>query len=111
MGPIMFVFDVVETEPLPGAPPLPPEIDGPFEVRHGRIGTELQKTIENSKRDGISVIERQAGAQSAGSIQCTAQGAYLEVTIRRNPKPELFGHSRSEVVARSTGFGVHRAGI
>lgn len=32
MGPVMFVFDVSETEPLPGAPCLPREVIAPFEV-------------------------------------------------------------------------------
>ena len=86
MGPVMFVFDVIETEPLPGAPPLPPAVNRPFEVRHGKIGPELKRTIENSKRDGISVIERKAGAQSAGSIQGVPPGGHLEVVTRLRPE-------------------------
>jgi hypothetical protein len=54
MGPVMFVFDVSNTEPEAGAPPLPREVVQPFEVRHGRIGLELAKTIENAQRDGIT---------------------------------------------------------
>jgi len=88
MGPVMFVFDVIDTEPLPGAPPLPPQVDRPFEVRHGQIGSELKQTIENSKRDGISVIERKAGTQSAGSIQAAAPGGQLEVLTRLRPKAQ-----------------------
>jgi hypothetical protein len=84
----MFVFDVIDTEPLPGAPPLPPEVDRPFEVRRGQIGSELRQTIENCKRDGIRVIEREEGAQSAGSIRCAPDGGILEVTIRLRPQAE-----------------------
>jgi hypothetical protein len=94
MGPIMFVFDVVDTEPLPKAPPLPPEIACPFEVTQGRIGGELAQTIENSKRDGVSVIESKEGAQSAGSIQWAEPGGYLELIIRLRPEPEYVQVSR-----------------
>ena len=41
MGPVMFVFDVNDTEPMEDAPPLPPEVENPFEVRSGHIGAGL----------------------------------------------------------------------
>ena len=53
MGPVLFVFDVIDTEPLPGARPLPSWVEYPFEVRRGQIGTELDQTVENAKRDGV----------------------------------------------------------
>src|SRR5205085_6380018 len=52
MGPVMFLFDVSDTAAEEGAPPLPTEIDRPFAVR-GQIGRELERTIENAKRDGV----------------------------------------------------------
>ncbi len=59
MGPVMFVFDVSETEAIPGAKkvkPLPPEIDKPFEVLNGQLlNNELELVIENAKRDGIRI--------------------------------------------------------
>ncbi len=68
-GPVMFVFDVAETEPRPNAPPLPPEVEKPFEVRSGRlVGKQLEHTIENAKRDGIRILGKQEGSQSAGLI-------------------------------------------
>ena len=88
MGPIMFVFDVADTEPLPNAPPLPPEIERPFEVLEGKIEGELPQAIENCKRDGINVIESKEGAQSAGSIRYAQPGNYLEVTLRLRPQPK-----------------------
>jgi len=87
-GPIMFVFDVADTEPLPNAPPLPPEIECPFEVHHGRVGSELVHTNENAKRDGVNVIETKEGAQSAGSIRSADPGSYLEALIRLKPEPK-----------------------
>jgi hypothetical protein len=68
MGPVMFVFDVSDTEPLPDAAPLPPEVVLPFEVCGGKIGDQLERTIENAKRDGIRVGPRNSGSQSAGQI-------------------------------------------
>jgi hypothetical protein len=73
----MFVFDVADTEPLSGAPPLPAKVERPFEVRRGNIGGELKSTAENAKRDGISVTENSAGSQRAGSIQTVAAGGNL----------------------------------
>src|SRR5262249_32127730 len=51
MGPVMFVFDVADTEPGPRARPLPREVEKPFEVLKGRIGSELERTVRNAKRD------------------------------------------------------------
>jgi hypothetical protein len=72
MGPVMFVFDVADTEPGPGAKPLPPEVDDPFAVHKGYVGAELDRTIENAKRDGIRILKQNAGSQAAGSIQSTS---------------------------------------
>lgn len=79
MGPVMFVFDVSETEPTEDAPPLPPEIETPFEVRRGKIGNGLERVIENAKRDGIRIFYSNDGSQSAGSIRPIAQ----DVTIKQ----------------------------
>jgi hypothetical protein len=88
MGPVMFVFDVADTEPEEGAPPLPPEVAQPFEVRGGRVKGELSQTIENAKRDGVEVIRREAGSQSAGMIQRTQRRGLLSITIRERPERE-----------------------
>lgn len=68
MGPVMFVFDVSDTEPTENAQPLPPEIEKPFEVRTGRVGGGIQFIIDNAKRDGLRITTSNEGSQSAGSI-------------------------------------------
>lgn len=73
MGPVMFVFDVSDTEPTENAKSLPPEVDKPFEVRKGHIGDELERVIENAKRDGLRITKSQEGSQSAGSIRRVAK--------------------------------------
>jgi hypothetical protein len=88
MRPVMFVFDVTDTEPEKSAPPLPPEVEQPFEVRGGRIGGELARTIENAKRDGVDVAQREAGSQSAGQIRVTRAGRHLTVQAKAEPNPE-----------------------
>jgi hypothetical protein len=81
MGPILFVFDVSDTAPLPNARPLPIRVEDPFQGRSGKIGGQLALTIENAKRDGAQVSERADGSQCAGSIQRAAAGQHLEFTI------------------------------
>jgi hypothetical protein len=73
MGPVMFVFDISDTEPGPNAIPVPMNVDRRFEPKWGIIGEELKKTIENAKRDGIRIHSRQAGSQRAGSIQAVSK--------------------------------------
>jgi len=88
MGPVMFVFDVSDTEPEKNAPPLPPEVQQPFEVHRGRVRGEYDQTVENAKRDGVEVMKRDAGSQSAGEIRCARPGKSLQVLLRLSPKPE-----------------------
>ena len=87
MGPILFVFDVSDTAPLPNAPPLPVRVEDPFKVRSGKIGGQLGLTIENARRDGVRVSERADGSQQAGSIQWAAAGQHLEFTIANKRMP------------------------
>jgi len=88
MGPVMFVFDVSDTEPEDGAPPLPDEVLAPFAIKHGYIQNELENTIKNAKRDGIEVTTQGAGSQSAGSIQTLKPGQNIKFQIRETPQPE-----------------------
>lgn len=76
MGPVMFVFDVGDTEEGPQSRPLPVDIEDPFKVRSGTIGKELDRLIENAKRDGIRIDKTKQGSQSAGSIQPVEEGKY-----------------------------------
>lgn len=85
MGPVMFVFDVAETEPRTDAPPLPREIVNPFEVRSGQIRDELNKTVKNAVRDGIVVEEAAAGSQHAGSIGVAPPGKALQFQTKLKP--------------------------
>ncbi len=88
MGPVLFVFDVSDTTPLPNARPLPRQVEDPFQVRNGKIGEQLALTIQNARRDGVRVAERADGSQRAGSIQWAAAGQHLEFKIAKKPLPK-----------------------
>ena len=82
MGPVMFVFDVLDTIPLPGAPPLPDRVESPFEVS-GTVEAQFEKTIGNALRDGVEVSPFHGGSQQAGQI---APARTLDCfTIKRDP--------------------------
>ena len=83
MGPVMFVFDVSETEPTEGAPPLPPEVGKPFEVRKGQVGSSLEWVIDNAKRDGIRITKREQGSQSAGSIRSVSENVRVSQQFQK----------------------------
>lgn len=74
MGPVMFVSDVSDTE----GESLPPEVEKPFEVRGGKVGSRLQLTVENCKRDGVAVYKAKMGSQMAGQIRCVEPGRFIE---------------------------------
>ncbi len=90
MSPVMFVFDVSDTEPGPRAKPLPPEVDKPFAVRGGHIGKELDSTVENAVRDGIRIQSRKEGSQSGGSIGPGTRGTmFFNAGTGKDGKPKL----------------------
>ncbi|MBF0258636.1 MAG: hypothetical protein HQK62_07330 [Desulfamplus sp.] len=68
-GPVMFVFDVSDTESLKNAPALPESVTDPFRIKQGTVEKEFDRTIENCKRDGIKILYQKVGSQAAGSIQ------------------------------------------
>ncbi len=76
-GPVMFVFDVSDTEPTEGAPALPPQVTDPFKVRRGWVGARLPQLIYNAIRDGVRVVLSSAGSQSGGSIARIASGVHV----------------------------------
>jgi hypothetical protein len=88
MGPVMFVFDVLDTIPLPGAPKLPDGVESPFEVS-GTVESQFEKTIGNALRDGIEVSPFHGGSQQAGQIASARSHRLLQYQTRFKPKPEF----------------------
>jgi hypothetical protein len=94
-GPVLFVFDVSDTSPLTGAPELPESITNPFAIHRGKENGELDKTIENAKRDGVRVHQREFGSQHAGQIQLTNTR-----DVFRFPERPTFKEKRETVPVR-----------
>lgn len=65
MSPIMFGFDVSQTE---GAP-LPPGFLSPFQVK-GQVDPGcIDRTIANARRDGVDVVTRPLGSTLGGYVR------------------------------------------
>lgn len=78
MGPVMFVFDVSDTNPLEDAPPLPKEVTDPFRTDYKcALGSRGTMLYQNAIRDGIRMSVVQRGSQAAGSIQCTSDAGAM----------------------------------
>ena len=54
-----------------------------------RVGGQLERTVENAKRDGVGIDEREAGSQSAGRISAVETGAFVSFQFRTLPKPGI----------------------
>lgn len=89
MGPVMFVFDVGDTEPLPGAPALPKEVTNPFDIPYGNVEHEYDRTVANAIRDGVEVATENAGSQLAGSIRPCISPKQLKFQVQVQPKEKF----------------------
>lgn len=88
-GPVMFVYDVAQTEPDPGAPMLPSGVEAPFAMPPIQgVDAALRLTIDNAKLDGVRLTRVAAGAMSAGCIRPSAGGSQAADVRRRPPRTE-----------------------
>ncbi len=100
-GPVMFVYDVGDTEPLNSpARPLPKRVTDPFAVTwHGDVDKVMARTVENVARDGIRVTYTPSGAGQAGcAMPARAQGAIPFVARRRPERVTVDVQVRYDVV-------------
>lgn len=86
-GPVMFVFDIADTE----GKPAPPDLMNPFDAKGELDPTVWDNTVGNCSKDRIQVIARDMQVTSAGWARCTgAPGAKqlpeFEVTYNKNQK-------------------------
>jgi hypothetical protein len=103
-GPVMFVFDVSDTEG--DSDFLPPEIKRPLEIKSGHIGNELEHLIKNGKRDGIRILTAHHGAHRGGSIGPTeTEGQYIQLDDKnKNQVPLRYELLISEHLTREARF-------
>jgi hypothetical protein len=85
MGPVLFVFDVSDTTPLPNARTLPPQVEDPFQVRNGKCchpratgETRKEKHWGRRKlaRDRWESLSRSFGIARRGNRKFIVAGRY-----------------------------------
>ena len=85
-GPVMFVYDVSQTEPDPGAAQLPGQVINPFAMPvMTNVEPALDRLVENAKFDGVRVSFVGSGSQSAGCIRTVQAGLNQRVQAKRRP--------------------------
>ena len=85
-GPVMFLFDVSQTEEGPHARALPPGLVNPYAMNDAPgAESELGWVVENAKADGVRVTDARYGLPAAGCIRRTAAGPQ-PVLVRRRPE-------------------------
>lgn len=113
MGPVMFVFDVSETEPASDkSPPLPDSIGKPFEPTGEVDRKRYIRLCQNAVRDGVNVVETPQGSERAGHIQVTeVTGGRLQFSEKIDVprRYELVLNAAHSVPARFTTL-VHELG-
>ena len=100
-GPFMVVYDVGDTEALPGARPLPREITDPLGIQAQVSGESILKlwdrTVNNAVRDGIRVTLVDHGAHSAGMTYWGQSHGTVSRPAPRSKGPEEVYPLRREI--------------
>lgn len=99
MGPVMFGYDVSQTE----GKPLPRGFDNPFEAT-GRIALEeFNTTLSNAKRDGVVVKTKPLGSTLGGYVRNAAKPDHLyAIHMKTGGEWLLVGDKEVPVVAEIT---------
>ena len=88
-GPVGFVFDVLDTEALPGAPELPRDAFA-FPAAGEVTKPALKAVVEAIEGAGIRVCEVDEGDWHAGRILRDSGGAYMLKVNRNHSRPTRF---------------------
>lgn len=102
MGPVMFLFDVVDTIAMPDAPPLPQQAENPYQAKGLGATDFLDKASRNAQRDGIEIYGSRTGSLDAGLIQEVEPGRIKNVRFgtgtkaRVEPIPVRYGIAINE---------------
>jgi hypothetical protein len=85
-GPVMFLFDVSQTEAGPGARPLPLGLRNPYEMKPIPDAPDaLASIIDNAKFDAVRVSDAGLGLPYAGCARRTSSVLAQRVTVGRRP--------------------------
>lgn len=89
-GPVMFLLDVTQVEPGPGALPLPVGLANPYamgDVTHADVAVHW--ITENAKYDGVRVSPAPLGQGYAGCVTRSCAATTQPVTVRKRPNPAV----------------------
>lgn len=104
-GPVAFVYDVADVEPMAGAPPLPNAVTDPFCVLTTTPGSVVEaatnRFVANAVRDGVQVVRPHFGAQLAGRLSVPARTGDRS-SSRSGPSRRRTSTRRSATPARWT---------
>lgn len=90
-GPVMFLFDVSQTDPGPHARPLPERLRNPYGMSDWPGATSAHAAlVEQCKHDGVRVLQANLGNPFAGHISPTA--AAVTQTVTTNRRTGAFAH-------------------
>lgn len=98
-GPLMFVFDVSQTEEGSAALPLPAELTSPYEMRDSpEAGFALSNIIEIAKLDGVRVLDAPLGTGFAGCAQRSLAAISQEARAPRKSDGQIAVNVHFEVL-------------
>ena len=86
-GPVMFLFDVSQTEPTTDAAQLPIHLNNPYrmdDVQDAPVA--LHWLSQNAKLDGVRVSGASHGLRSAGCISRARGGISQSAVVKRRPE-------------------------
>jgi hypothetical protein len=87
-GPVMFLFDVSQTEDGPGARALPLALASPYQMRDTpNADVSLRWVINNAKFDGVRVLNAALGLPFAGCARRTQASLSQSVRPKRTADP------------------------
>jgi len=88
-GPVMFLFDVSQTEEGRDSRPLPLHLRNPYGMKEiPEAASALEWVIQNAKQDGVRVLAAGRGLGFAGCIRRTAGVAEQRVVVSLRPLTE-----------------------
>lgn len=102
-GPVMFLFDVSQTEETDGSRPLPVRLENPYAMRPSVAAPlALQHVVENAKADGVRVLPARFGTPYAGCISRSTESTNQMVLTKRRPETHAEVAVRFEVLLNET---------
>ena len=88
-GPVMFLFDVSQTEEGKDSRPLPLHLRNPYGMKEiPDAANALEWVVQNAKQDGVRVLESGRGLGFAGCVQRAAGAASQPVIVALRPPTE-----------------------